>query len=85
MLKRIRLCFYAVFRFYNEGFRNMTWGRQLWLLILIKLFILFVVLRIFFLPTVLWRNERRAAREQRCDRIDRARAMTLRGETMKIQ
>ena len=48
MLKRIRLCFYAVFRFYNEGFRNMTWGRQLWLLILIKLFILFVVLRIFF-------------------------------------
>lgn len=47
MLKRIRLCFYAVFRFYNEGFRNMTWGRQLWLLILIKLFILFVVLRIF--------------------------------------
>lgn len=48
MLKRIRLWFYAVFRFYNEGFRNMTWGRQLWLLILIKLFILFVVLRIFF-------------------------------------
>ena len=39
----------------------------------------------FFLPTVLWRNERRAAREQRCDRTDRARAMTLRGETMKIQ
>ena len=48
MLKRIRLCFYAVFRFYNEGFRNMTWGRQLWLLILIKLFILFAVLRVFF-------------------------------------
>lgn len=48
MLKRIRLCFCAVFRFYSEGFRNMTWGRQLWLLVLIKLFILFAVLRVFF-------------------------------------
>lgn len=48
MLKRIRLCFRAVFRFYSDGFRNMTWGRQLWLLVLIKLFILFAVLRVFF-------------------------------------
>ena len=48
MLKRIRLCFCAVFRFYSDGFRNMTWGRQLWLLVLIKLFILFAVLRVFF-------------------------------------
>lgn len=26
----------------------MTWGRTLWLIILIKLFVIFVVLRLFF-------------------------------------
>ena len=34
--------------FYRDGFRRMTWGRTLWLLVIIKLFIIFVVLRIFF-------------------------------------
>lgn len=40
--------FKRVFRFYIEGFRNMTWGRTLWLIIILKLFVFFVVLRIFF-------------------------------------
>lgn len=35
--------------FYIDGFRNMSgWARTLWIIILIKLFILFVVLRLFF-------------------------------------
>ncbi len=34
--------------FYVEGFRRMTLGRTLWLVILIKLVILFAVLRVFF-------------------------------------
>ncbi len=38
----------SVWRFYRDGFRNMTWGRTLWLVIIIKLFIIFVVLRLFF-------------------------------------
>ncbi|MCI1784869.1 MAG: DUF4492 domain-containing protein [Bacteroidales bacterium] len=38
----------AIFRFYRDGFRNMTWGKVLWAVILLKLFILFVVLRLFF-------------------------------------
>ena len=38
----------SVWQFYRDGFRNMTWGRTLWLVIIIKLFIIFVVLRIFF-------------------------------------
>lgn len=38
--------------FYLEGFRQMTWGRQLWLIILIKLFVLFAVLRLFFFRPV---------------------------------
>ena len=33
---------------YRDGFRNMTWGRPLIWLILLKLFILFAVLRLFF-------------------------------------
>jgi uncharacterized membrane protein len=35
---------------YYEGFRNMTLGKTLWAIILIKLFIIFVVLKIFFFP-----------------------------------
>lgn len=38
----------AVWNFYREGFRQMTWGRTLWVLILVKLFVMFVVLRVFF-------------------------------------
>jgi hypothetical protein len=34
----------------------MTWGRKLWRIILIKLFIMFVILRIFFFPDLLKRD-----------------------------
>jgi len=43
----------SVGRFYKEGFKGMTWGRPLWILILLKLFILFAVLRLFFFHPVL--------------------------------
>ena len=39
-----------IFRFYLEGFRSMDLGKTLWLIILIKLFILFVILKLFFFP-----------------------------------
>lgn len=42
--------------FYSDGFRGMTVGRTLWLIVLIKLFIIFVVLRIFFFPNFLNTN-----------------------------
>ncbi len=42
-----------VFLFYYEGFKGMTIGKKLWLIILIKLFIMFVVLRLFFFPNFL--------------------------------
>jgi hypothetical protein len=38
----------AVFHFYLDGFRQMTLGRTLWALILLKLFIMFAILRLFF-------------------------------------
>ena len=43
----------TIFNFYIEGFRNMTWGRPLWIVIFLKLFILFFVLRLFFFKPVL--------------------------------
>lgn len=42
-----------IFRLYYDGFREMTLGRMLWAIILIKLFILLVVLRLLFFPDVL--------------------------------
>ena len=36
-----------------EGFRSMTWGRPLWVLIFLKVIILFAVLRAFFFEPVL--------------------------------
>ncbi len=43
-------------RFYIEGFRAMTLGKTLWAIILIKLFILFFILRLFFFPNILQKN-----------------------------
>ena len=41
-------------RFYYDGFRTMSWwGRKVWIIILIKLFIMFLILRIFFFPDFL--------------------------------
>lgn len=45
--------FKRVFSFYYEGFRSMTWGKTLWLIIFVKLFIMFAVLRVFFFPNYL--------------------------------
>lgn len=41
---------------YVDGFRNMTIGRKLWILIIIKLIVIFVILKIFFFPDVLGTN-----------------------------
>jgi len=43
--------------FYTDGFRNMSgWGRRVWILIIIKLFIIYAILRIFFFPDFLGRK-----------------------------
>lgn len=39
-----------VWTLYYDGFRSMTIGRTLWLVIAIKLVIIFVVLKLFFFP-----------------------------------
>jgi hypothetical protein len=46
-----------IFNFYVEGFRNLSsWGRSVWIIILIKLFILFAIIRLFFMPDILKKN-----------------------------
>jgi len=46
-----------IWNFYIDGFRNMeSWGRKVWIIILIKLFIMFAILRIFFFPDFLKTN-----------------------------
>ena len=44
---------HKIFRFYYDGFRAMTLGRTLWAIILIKLFIMFAILKVFFFPDLL--------------------------------
>ena len=41
---------YQFLHLYTDGFRSMTLGKTLWAIILIKLFIIFVILKIFFFP-----------------------------------
>ena len=49
MIKRI-------IRFYVEGFKSMTVGMTLWALIILKLFIMFAILKLFFFPDLLSSN-----------------------------
>ena len=42
-----------IFYFYRDGFREMTIGRTLWAIILIKLFVMFFILKLFFFPSFL--------------------------------
>ena len=39
-----------IFHLYYDGFRTMTLGKTLWTIILIKLAIIFLVLKLFFFP-----------------------------------
>lgn len=42
---------YKAFDLYYDGFRNMKLGKTLWAIILIKLFIMFAILKVFFFPS----------------------------------
>ena len=44
---------HRVFYLYYDGFRQMRLGRTLWLVIIVKLFIIFIILKLFFFPDFL--------------------------------
>lgn len=50
---RPRGFFSRVWDLYAGGFREMTVGRRLWAIILIKLAIMFLIFKIFFFPNIL--------------------------------
>ncbi len=56
-----------LFRFYRDGFRRMTVGKTLWKVIIIKLIIMFGVLKIFFFPNYL--NTNFSTDQQRADHV----------------
>lgn len=45
--------FRKIVDFYVDGFRSMTVGKTLWVIILIKLAIMFLILRLFFFKPAL--------------------------------
>lgn len=56
-----------IFQFYYQGFKNMTLGRKLWIIILLKLAIIFLLLRLFFFPNFLKSNFK--TEEQRSNHV----------------
>ena len=53
---RIKRKFNNAWLLYYDGFRSMTIGRTLWGIILLKLFIMFIILKLFFFPNILKQN-----------------------------
>ncbi len=45
-----------VWSLYYDGFREMTVGKTLWVIILIKVFLFFVVIKLLFFPDILKRD-----------------------------
>ena len=55
---------YRIYDLYYDGFRHMELGKTLWAIILVKLFVIFVVLKLFFFPNYL---KEHAAKGQEAD------------------
>lgn len=53
--KRPRLAV-RIWRLYADGFKEMTVGRWLWAIIIIKLAVMFLVFKLFFFPDILQRD-----------------------------
>lgn len=51
-----------IFHLYYDGFRTMTLGKTLWAVILIKLAIIFLVLKLFFFPNYINSNAKTETR-----------------------
>lgn len=59
--------FQRIYRLYIDGFRSMTVGKTLWKIVIIKLIIMFGVLKLFFFPDFL--GTKFTTDEQRADYV----------------
>ena len=55
----------SIWHLYYDGFKSMTVGKTLWVIIFFKIFIFFIVMKLLFFPNILKRDfntdEERAA------------------------
>lgn len=56
-----------IWSMYYDGFRNMTIGKYLWIIILAKLAVMFLVFKLFFFPNILERDY--STDEERADAV----------------
>ncbi len=56
-----------IFYFYYDGFRSMKTGKKLWLIILVKLFVMFAILKVFFFQDFL--SSRFSTDQQKSDYV----------------
>ena len=49
-MHKLRSDCHAFVGLYVDGFRQMTWGRKLWVIVVVKLILIFAVLKLFFFP-----------------------------------
>ena len=65
---------YRVFDLYYDGVRHMRLGKTLWVIILIKLFVIFVVLKLFLFPNFLKQHAQKGEESEyvATEMIDRA-------------
>lgn len=59
--------FIKVYRFYIDGFKSMKLGKTLWAIILVKLFIMFAILKFIFFPNFL--NSRYDTPKQKSEHV----------------
>ena len=52
---------YRTFDLYYDGFRHMTLGKTLWAVIIVKLIVIFIVLKIFFFPNYIGEHTEKGA------------------------
>jgi hypothetical protein len=58
---------FGFFGMFADGFRSMTLGKTLWLIVVIKLIVMFLILRPFFFPNFL--NSRFDTQEDKADYV----------------
>jgi hypothetical protein len=60
--------FANIWRLYYDGFRQMPpWGRRLWLIVIIKLCVMFLVFRLILMPNYL--NSRYDTFQEKSDHV----------------
>ncbi len=47
---------HTIFFFYYDGFKAMKLGKTLWIIIAIKLFVMFAIIKWIFFPDILYEN-----------------------------